>query len=119
LVRKVCDFCRTEVVLTPEQIATLNIDLPPEQAASLRVQEGQGCVRCRGTGLYGRIGLFELLRTTDTIRKMVIDSADSVTIARAARADGTWSLREDAVRKLAQGVTSFGEVMRVTVEEDR
>ncbi|MCU0660981.1 MAG: Flp pilus assembly complex ATPase component TadA [Myxococcota bacterium] len=119
LVRKVCDSCRAEVELSPEQIATLNIELPPERESSLRAYEGQGCVRCRGTGLYGRTGVFELLRVTDSIRKLVLDRADAVAIGRAARADGTWNLREDAVRKLALGITSLSEVMRVTLDEDR
>lgn len=119
LVRTVCESCRTEEVLSPEQIAMLDIELPPGADRDLVVASGAGCVRCRGTGLYGRTGVFELLSVSDTIRGLINDRSDSTEILRAARADGTVSLRESAVRKLAEKVTSFDEVIRVTVDENR
>ena len=85
----------------------------------LKVYNGEGCVKCRGTGLYGRSAIFEILNVTDPIRTLINERADAAEIMRAARADGTVTLREAAVRKLAEGVTSYGEVVRVTVDEDR
>jgi general secretion pathway protein E len=121
LVRKVCDVCRVETRLTPDQMALLDIQLPPgkEEERTLKVYQGEGCVRCRGTGLYGRSAIFEILSVTDSIRSLINDKADSSEVMRAARADGTVTLRESAVRKLAEGITSYGEVVRVTVDEDR
>jgi general secretion pathway protein E len=119
LVRKVCDTCKSEVVLTQDQMNVLDIQLPPEAEQTLTVSQGEGCVRCRGTGLYGRSAIFELLRNTDSVRKLINERADSTEIMRAAQADGTVTLREAAVRKLAEGITSYGEVIRVTADESR
>ncbi|MCP4606488.1 MAG: type II/IV secretion system protein [Proteobacteria bacterium] len=119
LVRKVCDSCRTEVMLTSDQMAVLDIEIPPDGERTLKVYEGKGCVRCRNTGLYGRSAIFEMLEVTDTIRSLINERADASVIMREARAEGTVTLREAAVRKLAQGVTSFDEVVRITIDEDR
>ena len=75
-----------------------------------------GLPRCRGTGLYGRTGIFEVLDMTDGVRKLVAENADAAEIARQARADGMRTLREVAVHKLAAGLTSFEEVVRVTLQ---
>ncbi len=119
LVRQVCESCQTELKLTSEQMNVLDIQLPPGAKQTLKVYQGDGCVHCRGTGLYGRSAIFELLRNTDSVRNLINEQADSTEIMRAAVADGTVTLREAAVRKLAEGVTSFGEVVRVTVEENQ
>ncbi len=118
LLRRVCDSCKTEVTLTNEQLAVLDIQHGPEGERALKVLEGKGCVRCRNTGLYSRTAIFEILRTTDPIRALINQQADSVEIMREARADGTMTLREAAVRKLAEGDTSYAEVIRVTQNED-
>jgi len=119
LVRKICEHCKVETSLAPDQIDALGISLPPDADRTLNVWQGEGCVRCRGTGLYGRSAIFEMLAVTDAIRELINAEADAAEIMRAARADGTITLREAAVRKLAEGATSFDEVLRVTVDEDR
>jgi general secretion pathway protein E len=115
----VCDVCKTGSLLTTEQMNVLDIQLPPGANQNLKVYQGEGCVRCRGTGLYGRSAIFELLRNTDSVRNLINEEADSTEIMRAATADGTVTLREAAVRKLAEGATSYSEVVRVTVEENQ
>jgi general secretion pathway protein E len=119
LVRRTCEHCKVETALTQDQISVLGIDLPPDGERALKVWRGEGCVRCRGTGLYGRSAIFEMLAVGDTMRELINERADAAAIMRAARADGTITLREAAVRKLAEGITSFDEVLRVTVDEDR
>ncbi|MBN2716455.1 MAG: Flp pilus assembly complex ATPase component TadA [Deltaproteobacteria bacterium] len=118
LVRCVCGKCKTETCLTPEQLDLLGIDLESSSAAELTVYEGTGCVHCRNTGLYGRTGVFELLTVNDTIRELIVSKADAPSILRAAQADGTVTLRESAIRKLAAGITSFDEVIRTTLDAD-
>ncbi|MBN2527587.1 MAG: Flp pilus assembly complex ATPase component TadA [Deltaproteobacteria bacterium] len=118
LVRCVCTKCKTEVSLNGNQLELLGIDLESSGVTELKVLEGAGCVHCRNTGLYGRTGVFELLTVNDTIRELILNQADAPTILRAARADGTVTLRESAIRKLAAGITSFGEVVRATLDAD-
>lgn len=117
LMRMVCNECRQQRHLTRDEMAALDIQLPPGQNQPLLVWEGAGCVTCRHTGLYGRTAIVELMSISDTIRQMINAKGDAKEIMRAARTDGMSTLREAAVRKLAQGITSFGEVIRVTSDE--
>ncbi len=116
LVRRICSSCKTASQLSKEQVELLDIKLPPRSDQRLPVFYGEGCVRCRGTGYFGRDGVFEIMEVDDTIRKLIGQKAASPDIRRAARANGMSSLRECAIKKLAQGVTTFEEVMSVTVE---
>ncbi len=117
LLRKVCNECREQVALTSDQMSLLDIRTAPDEARRLKVWRGKGCVLCRGTGLYGRTGIFELMETSDSIRKLILSGASAPEIERAAVADGMGTLRDAAVRKLAEGVTSFEEVIRLTAQE--
>ncbi|MDI7268311.1 MAG: GspE/PulE family protein [Myxococcota bacterium] len=118
LVRKVCQNCKVEEMLTPDQVAVLEIPMRAGRAPELKVARGTGCPRCRGTGLFGRTGVFEVLEANDNVRRLVAERADAREIARQASLDGMRTLREVAVHKLAAGMTSFEEVVRVTVREE-
>ncbi|MBN1946375.1 MAG: Flp pilus assembly complex ATPase component TadA [Bradymonadales bacterium] len=116
LLRLVCNGCARARELTPAQAAALEIQIPPGSSAHLPVRLGDGCPRCRDTGLFGRTGVFEVLPINDSIRKLIREDADATQIYRAARADGMVSLRESAIRHLAEGRTPFEEVVRVLGE---
>ena len=77
---------------------------------------GRGCEKCFGSGYTGRIGIFEMMELNDEIRKMIMRNADAVSITSAARRNGMRNLREDGWLKVATGVTTADEVMRVTQE---
>jgi general secretion pathway protein E len=114
LVRRICNTCKRETTLTPDELAVLGIHIPEGKPRELKVKVGDGCVNCRGTGLFGRTGLYEVLPMSEKIRGLVNARRDSSEIARAARQDGMKTLREHAIRKLALGHTSFQEVLRIT-----
>lgn len=114
LVRKVCPHCGVESRLTPDQITALHIKVPVERRQQLPVRVGQGCPDCRQTGLLGRIGLFEMLDVGRRIQGLIRDGRDANEIAEAARIEGMESLREAAIRRLADGTTTFEEVIRIT-----
>ncbi len=113
LLRTVCTKCKTKDQLTPEQVSLLNIKLPARSKKTLPVYYGKGCVRCRGTGYYGRTAIFELLEVDEVIRKLIADEVSAPEIRKAARANGMMSLRESAIKKMAQGKTTFEEVISV------
>ena len=77
--------------------------------------ETVGCDRCSGTGYRGRIGIYEMMSLTDEIRELVLRRASSEEIGRAAEASGMVRLREDGLRKAAQGITTVEEVLRTVV----
>ena len=116
LVRCICPHCTVEGFLTPTQVTALGLKVPTERREQLRVRWGEGCVECRYTGLYGRIGVFEMLDVGRRVRQLVNEGRDSNEIAHAARVEGMETLREAAIRKLADGVTTFEEVVRVTAD---
>jgi general secretion pathway protein E len=118
LLRKVCSECATETVLSEEQIQALGIPVQPGETRRLPVKVGEGCVRCRNTGLYGRTGAFEMLDVTPKLRRLIHEGKDSKELMKASVADGMITLRQSAIRKLAQGVTTFEEVFRMTGEVD-
>jgi general secretion pathway protein E len=112
LVRKVCPHCAVETHLTDAEAQILRLAVPPGKRVKVKV--GQGCFDCRETGYYGRSGIFEMLPMEEGIRPLVASGADAAKLKREAVQRGMKTLRQSALRKLAEGVTTFEEVVRVT-----
>ena len=77
---------------------------------------GAGCERCFGTGYRGRVGIFELMELNEELRSAIMRNEDASKITGIARRNGMRNLREDGWMKVAQGVTTPDEVIRVTQE---
>jgi general secretion pathway protein E len=86
--------------------------------AGLKVSQVKGCEKCSNTGYWGRQGIFEFLKITDDIQKLILGKKDSNIIREAARKHGLRTLREDGWLKVKQGITTIPEVLRVTQEEE-
>ena len=110
LVRRICPACRSEHRITPAEAAQLGADLPPHGVT----HEGLGCPKCNQIGYRGQIGLFEFLPTTAGIEELVMSRANSNRLRELAVTQGMATLRRDGVAKAFTGVTSLGEVLRVT-----
>jgi general secretion pathway protein E len=118
LVRKICTHCGVDGTLSPDQVSALGIKVPIERRELLRARWGEGCVECRHTGLYGRIGAFEMLDVGRRVQTLIKERSDATEIMHAARIEGMETLREAAIRKLADGLTTFEEVVRLTVDAE-
>ena len=112
LVRKICDRCKKERYLAPDEAIALKLTVP--EGKRIQVQAGEGCHQCRKTGFYGRTGIFELLPIDDGIKELIIEEADTPTIEREAIRRGMTTLRQSGLRKLAEGLTTVEEIIRVT-----
>jgi general secretion pathway protein E len=112
LLRRICSHCKTEHYLGVEEVQTLNLSVP--EGKRVKVFTGAGCGECRGTGYLGRTGIFEVLPIDDAVKELINEGADAPRIKREAIKNGMRTLRQSALRKLAEGVTSFEEVVRVT-----
>ncbi len=112
LVRKICPHCTSERHLSTDEVRMLRISVPPGRR--VKVKEGEGCVECRGTGYLGRTGVFEILPVDEGIKELIVEGSDAPEIKREAVNRGMRTLRQSALRKLAEGVTTFEEVVRVT-----
>jgi len=115
LVRVLCPACREAYEPPPQALVDLGVDQEALRGRSL--YRPVGCPQCRHTGYRGRTGIYELLVVNDTVRDLVMQGANSVTIKEEARRQGMLTLREDGVAKVLRGITSAEEVLRVTQEE--
>ncbi len=110
LVRRVCTDCSESVPINADEINVLQLDLNEQ----FSINRGSGCERCANTGYRGRIGLYELLIMSDAIRHHIASGADANVIREQAIKKGMRTLRQDALEKLKQGLTTPEEVVRVT-----
>ena len=77
---------------------------------------GAGCENCFNTGYRGRVGIFEMMQLNDELRRMIMKNEDASILTEAALRNGMNTLRQDGWGKIAAGVTTVDEVMRVTQE---
>ena len=98
--------------MTDIEVQALRLAVPAGKRVKVKV--GEGCFECRGTGYLGRTAVFEVLAIDEAIRPHILAGSDSTRIKRDAVTAGMRTLRQSALRKLAEGVTSFEEVIRVT-----
>ena len=117
LVRTLCQDCKEAYVPTPDDLPS---DFPAEElaAAGGSLYRHRGCASCRQVGYLGRLGLFELLVTTDSVRQLAQERASTWKIDQASRRDGMTTLRQDGWNKVLDGLTTVDEVMRVTKSDD-
>jgi general secretion pathway protein E len=109
LVRKICPHCKRERELSDDERSYLQL----EKKAHL-VWEGEGCKECRGTGYKGRTGIFEVLEMNERIKGMVTGSVELADLTAAAREEGMVTLRQVAIRKMLEGVTTYEELISMT-----
>ena len=111
LVRRICEHCKRPVENVSEA-ATKYLDAAGANVETL--YEGAGCEKCRKTGYKGRVGLYELLMLDEPMRELVANNPKLQDLRQAFRASGMRGLREDGMEKVAAGLTTVEELMRVT-----
>lgn len=114
LVRKICDYCKEPFDMEAEQLRELGLDVARNGTVS--VFRGAGCEKCRHTGYKGRTTVLEMMPFTESIRKLTLGGSDVDAIRAKAREEGMRTLRESAMEKFLNGVTTYQEVLRVTWE---
>ncbi len=110
LVRVICTECKEEYEPPREAYERLGIAVGGD---NVRFYRGKGCKNCGQTGYKGRIGVFELMVVTDTIRQLILGRAGAHELSEAARLEGMVPLRGDAMHKVLEGVTTMEEALRV------
>src|ERR1700677_5129409 len=115
LVRVICEHCK-KVVTYPEEYL-VESGLNPEEWRNVTLYEGPGCFECGGTGFRGRTAIHELLDLSEHIREMILDKRPASEIKRQAREEGMTFLRDSAIDKAREGVTTLKEINKVTFIE--
>ncbi len=116
LVRKICIHCKEVFEIDVKELESIGLKLP-DGNRKINLYRGKGCIRCRGTGYRGRIGIFEVLPFSEDIKRLTSQNIDVESIRLHARKAGMVTLRENAVKKLLDGKTTYQEVLRVTWEQ--
>jgi len=128
LVRKLCKFCKKEIDPTPEEIKSIKLVMDSIKAegkdlssykinpdAPFKLFTPLGCDKCNATGYRGRIGIFEAIKTDETIEKIIPENPSEHDIKKVARGQGILSMRQDGIVKVLNGITSLKEVESVVV----
>jgi type IV pilus assembly protein PilB len=112
LVRLICKSCSRRVQIDAKTLEENGMD--PKQWKDVAFLEGTGCLECSGTGFRGRTAIHEVLDLSDRIREMIVDRRPTSEIKRAAREEGMTFLRDSALARVREGVTTLREINKVT-----
>ncbi len=115
LVRNICPHCRREIHYDDDYLRESGLD--PVEWQTVQFYEGKGCMECSGTGFRGRSAIHELLDLSERIREMILERRPSSEIKRVAREEGMTFLRDSALDRVRQGITTLREVNKVTFIE--
>jgi type IV pilus assembly protein PilB len=115
LVRVICSACKKQVRYSDAVLEDSGLDLA--LWGNVPFYEGEGCIECAGTGFRQRTAIHELLDLSDNVREMILAKKPTSEIRRAAQAEGMHFLRESALDKVKQGITTLKEINKVTFIE--
>ncbi|MCQ4313806.1 GspE/PulE family protein [Pseudomonas stutzeri] len=117
LVRTLCPHCKAPIQLDADDWQALtkpwNAPLPSH------AQQAVGCIECRDTGYRGRAGVYEIMLLNDAIKPLITADTDLIALRRQAFKDGMHSLRLSGAQKIAAGLTTLEEVLRVTPQSEQ
>ena len=116
LVRTICPKCRAKYKPTEQEI--VEAGMPPEMVETATFMRGRGCSSCQKSGFRGRMGIYEMLMIDSSVRELIFRQASSQEIRDYAVSKGMDTLYMDGLSKVAQGYTTFSEVMRVAKRGD-
>ena len=115
LARVICSNCRAPAEMPPQ--ALLDIGVSPADVGSFTCFQGTGCPQCSGSGYRGRIALYEVMPLSEELREQVLNGASASEIKRLAISLGMRTLRQSAISKVKEGLTTIAEVVRVTMPD--
>jgi len=116
LVRTLCPHCKEKVLyesLRAEDISWEDFVAPWKAKRPEHVYRPIGCLECRNTGYLGRVGIYEILLLSPAIKRLITDAADSAKIREQGYKEGMKPLRISGAMKVAQGLTTIDEVIKV------
>lgn len=121
VVRQICEHCKAEYIPPPEAIVEMKRVLGPLYDSYLQSKgqtapklfQGKKCEACGDTGYSGRVGVFEVLKVSEKVGKLILERAPASKIEEAAVQDGMLLMQQDGYLKVLDGITTLEEVMRV------
>jgi type IV pilus assembly protein PilB len=114
--RRVCSECKQPEAI-PKQ-ALIDAGVPPEDVDEFVCYKGTGCTNCNNTGYRGRVGIYQVMPMFEEIRELILAGANTAEIKRESMRLGVKTMRQSAITKLKEGMTSLEEVLRCSVADD-
>ena len=111
LVRRICDDCKKPYLPTQEEIIALNF---PTNFSKKEIFKGEGCKNCFGSGYRGRLGIYELMPVSQSIKNQLLISADATLLRKIAIKEGMETLRINGASLVLEGLTTTAEILRMT-----
>lgn len=115
LIRKICPKCREPANVPVQRLVDLGI--PEQIAAQLKLYKGRGCNACNNVGYKGRIAIYEVMEFSLAIKEMVLGNASAIDLKRTAIREGMRTLRAAALQKAAEGMTTLEEALSMTAAD--
>lgn len=116
LARVLCPHCKEPYEISREDLLKNVPDFPLDSHEEvIRLYRANSCYQCNNTGYRGRVGLYELLPVSQNIRRLILDGESDTAINNVAIKEGMISMRQHALTKVKDGITSIEEVLRVIV----
>ena len=114
--RRVCSECKEPEKHSKE--ALLAAGVPEDQIGKFTIYKGRGCALCNDTGYKGRVGVYQVMPMFEDIKEMVLSGANTAEIKQESMRLGVKTMRQSAITKMMEGVTTLEEVLRTTVADD-
>ena len=115
LARRVCQACAEPIEI--ERKTLIDLGMTDDEIAAANFQEGKGCRVCNETGFKGRVALYEIMPMSDELKDLVLQGVSSVELKREAIRLGMQTLRQSALTKLSEGITTVSEVVRCSAAD--
>ena len=115
LVGRICESCKTPIDV-PEQ-TLINLGIDHSEIRDYQIFKGQGCSNCNGTGIKGRVAIYELMTMSNKVKESILAEATSEELRKLAKVEGMRTLRRSALSKLKKGVTTIEEVLNSSVRD--
>ena len=114
LVRKLCSHCKKPKKMNSTELTNSGYVFTTKKVAQVKVFEPQGCSECMNTGYSGRTGIYELLVIDNELRDLILSNPSLDVLKKTAVKKGMKTLRQAALQKVVDGITSIDEALRVT-----
>ncbi len=111
--RRICRDCKQPVEGKEEDL--VRYGHVPQGRGPVTFYRGKGCATCNGTGMKGRVAIYEVMPISETLRAMILEDASTAELREQAQKEGMKTLRQAGMAKVLEGVTTVDEVLRVTL----
>ncbi|MCF6247233.1 MAG: GspE/PulE family protein [Desulfobacula sp.] len=115
LVRKICPYCAQIFEMNVADLADLGLNV--NKKGMIKLKHGRGCAKCRNTGYMGRTGIYEVMPYSESLKRLTTSEATLETIRKKAVEEGMVLLRQNGIKKMLKGETTYQEILRVSWDQ--